>query len=319
MTKARALTLVVALAVLVLGVVVLRSFGADASPATAVATDAAARDPEAPLHHHDDHARPEASTVLGAAGLRGRVIDDRGDHVEGAVVRLELDGRERSVQNADAAGRFVITELTPGRYTLSVVSARHRRHEREVRLVSAEEREVEVVLTTGRVLAGKVVDSAGRPVAGTNVGTSDLSGFAVQSAEDGSFELMGLGDDPVNLFAQKSGYAPRHEHGVRPGGRGLVLTLEVESAVRGRVEGMPDAGAVTVSLCRLDAHFGRELCVARALVYPAEPTFELKGVAAGRYDLVGEIGEQEVARVPIVLPPADVLVLQRPVSVDVRR
>lgn len=254
-------------------------------------------------HHHD----PAPPVAAGAAQLSGRVVDERGQLVEGAALRLEVSGRERAAENSDASGRFSFSGLAAGRVTLAVVTGRHRPYRVEHELVAGQSLDLEIVLSMGRALAGRVVDRAGRPIAGASVGTSDDSAFAVTSDDGGEFELLGLGEQPLTLFASKPGYAPRHERGVRPGARGVTLRLDPEAVLSGLVEWAPDIEAATVSVCSFDSHFEREICTARVLLRPSQAEFRLAGIAEGRHDLVVEIGDREVARSRVLARAGEVV------------
>lgn len=265
-----------------------------AASATGTATERA-------LEHDHPPQRSAPPVTQHAAQLSGRVVDERARVVEGAALRIEVSGRERAAGSSDANGRFSFSGLPAGGVTLSAVTGRHRPHRREYELVAGQPLDVEIVLSTGRVLAGRVVDRAGRPIAGASVGTSDDSAFAVSSDDGGEFELLGLGEQPLTLFASKPGYAPRHERGVRPGARGVTLRLDPEAILSGLVEWAPNVEAATVSVCSFDSHFERELCTARVLLRPGQSEFRLAGIAEGRHDVVVEIGDREIARTRVLV------------------
>ena len=97
-------------------------------------------------------------------------------------------------------------------------------------------------------LAGLVVDSQGRPLAGGLVAAGDEGAGAREVLTDaaGRFSLQGFGRAPATLRIGKEGYAPLHYRYPPPGRTGWVVPLDDRSYFEGRVlapDGSPVADA----------------------------------------------------------------------------
>src|SRR5690606_12451932 len=102
----------------------------------------------------------------------------------------------------------------------------------------------------------------------------------------GRFELAGLGDEPVNIYATAPGYGPTHLSDMRPGARGVRIVLERAATLSGSVTLAGQARSLMVSLCRHDERIDDELCVARRMYEPPEASFALEELPAGSFDVV---------------------------------
>jgi hypothetical protein len=157
---------------------------------------------------------PLRITLRPARSLAGRVVDDAGKPIPGVRISLvetrelrmaggsQSGGSSRTAGETDAEGRFVATHLTPGTVHLSFEASGFLG--KVLRGLSIPEEEdpapVEVVLETGAVLSGRVVDSRGRPAAGLRVVVHPLepkermlpSGAEADTDADGGFRIAGL-------------------------------------------------------------------------------------------------------------------------------
>jgi len=176
----------------------------------------------------------------GSAALRVRVVDgDTGVPVEAFALDIGFRGVNFSpnvfrVREADAAppAGGLYRGIVPGDLTVEVIAAGWPNARTLVdALAPGETRDVEVRLVRAQPLRGRVVDTAGRPIAGVSVqatrgevpghdrpdgGTSTISGSAngksfqvevryrdagVTTAEDGTFTLDGLGAGTYTLLS----------------------------------------------------------------------------------------------------------------------
>ncbi len=264
---------------------------------------------------HPQHVRHERSVQIpsgpsrvelelpAAALLRVRVEDARGKPIAAARVRVVAEGdRERGRCETNSAGLCEVGELEPAAVVVHAYSGRHRPGRAEVR---PEHRgaptELTLRLSEGRALSGRVVDDRGRGVPGARIGSSDEGSGFVEADDDGRFELGGLGDAPVNLFATAEGFAPRHMQGLRTGSANVEIRLDKPASLEANVEFATGASSLMVSVCEYNTHFSKEVCVARRLFEPPEKLIALEGLAAGSYELVLEATGHHPERVRVHL------------------
>lgn len=139
--------------------------------------------------------------------LAGSVHDDAGKPVAKALVALQGQSDWNSTSAADGSFRLVVD---PGPCSLWVSARDH--EERTVDLgnlvVGADRSGIEVLLSRGGVVAGRVQWPDGTPAHGAVVSITQMrgeffegNGSALSTAE-GSFEVAGLGQGPFRLYAQ---------------------------------------------------------------------------------------------------------------------
>ncbi|HEV3341656.1 MAG TPA: carboxypeptidase-like regulatory domain-containing protein [Pirellulales bacterium] len=168
-----------------------------------------------------------ASKSADAATVQGRVVDSTGRPVAGAEVCLwqklpQADGQGVSTQPVkfadgdalvtDAEGRFVTPDVLVGEAFARVVAeAAGMLAGRSGWLEIGKDASVaapDIVLKRLRAISGKVVDGRGRPVAVVTVFNTGDGHERVEtmSQDDGTFQLTGVPEGPVFLFAEKPGY-----------------------------------------------------------------------------------------------------------------
>ena len=184
------------------------------------------------------------------AQLSGRVLVGPGrDTVAGAEVvarRRGDDAAASALARTDEQGRFVFSYLDPGRYRLE---ARRDvlvgRSERAVAVGAADRVEgVDLIVSGGHTVSGRIRSPAGAPIAGAMVRASrdepgPLHAPVATTAADpaGAFTLTGLAPGPHCLTATAPGYRTgRLTFAVdRPDRPGPTLVLVEEVAVEGQV------------------------------------------------------------------------------------
>jgi hypothetical protein len=236
------------------------------------------------------------------ATLYGKVTDGTGQSIAGAELQALRSGTVERVQLATSEpdGSFQLPGL-PLEPLDVVVRARAYRT-RTLTFATkhhGDKDEVTIVLDRGQRITGRVVTQDGTVVDSAHVGCSDGSVAVVLTREDGSFELLGLANDPVNLYAIAEGYATKHVRDVTPGTRDLSIVVERPARIAGSVTVPEDAEYVDVAACRHDQAAGGELCLARVIVRPPESTYELTDVAPGDYDIVATAQGHGELRVPL--------------------
>jgi protocatechuate 3,4-dioxygenase beta subunit len=187
------------------------------------------------------------------APLVGRVIDEDGAAIAGAVVTISMSGGPAWHRggnplaalvgrylpllrtSTDAEGRFRVTGLPTGTYDVSARTPAHRgawvRARAEV-TPGATSTEVVLVLRPGHVIAGTVRDGRGEPVVGAHVSLRSGRDYSASTETDGEgrFRHEGLPPGNVRLSASHPDFADTE---------GLVeagdtdVTLELRPALPG--------------------------------------------------------------------------------------
>ncbi|MBL8861437.1 MAG: carboxypeptidase regulatory-like domain-containing protein [Planctomycetes bacterium] len=191
-----------------------------------------------------------------------------GQPVAGADVRFHPMGNpglEPRAAESDAAGRYELRLAEPGKYWATVSAAGFAGLSRQVQIPDVAEQVLDLDLGSGRI-AGRVLDSEGRPLAGVHVqlgsesrGAEDsgFSGGFAQTEGDGRFDFAGLLPGTYTLEAglqygpaERTTHAPKRVTGVvlDPGGTRTDLEIRLERGgtliVRVRdSQGAPAAGA----------------------------------------------------------------------------
>ena len=184
-------------------------------------------------------------SLSSGASVSGIVVDERGERVPEAWVAI------RSVRNdwfdsasANERGEFTLPAIAPGKLTLHATAKAY---------VATPEMLIEhdgvhpttgvvVVVKLGAEIAGRVVDSSGKPVAGATI-----RGAGAETDADGRFVAVGLepGEVTVSAFIDQRSSAEKKVP-VIAGGRAEVELVIRDSSLAGRVvdrQGNPVADA----------------------------------------------------------------------------
>ena len=169
--------------------------------------------------------------------VAGRVLDERGFPLEGAMVRLQGgEAIEPAVVMTLAGGQFTFGGITG---SIQLFVSRDGFAEAIVPLVldaSQDRREVEVRLeAANRRLYGRVVDERGYPVASATVTVRTISrgrlnAHQVIAEADGSFELDGLSGETIVVLARSPGHATGSA-AAGPGQEEVVVTMSSSGAL----------------------------------------------------------------------------------------
>lgn len=145
-------------------------------------------------------AQPLAITLRRGLTLRGRVHDPAGEAIEGVSVAMARESMSTSygveMPTSAADGTFELDGLSPGE-AITLMYRKDGYVERSDRLrVTKESEPVDVVLTRGLTVKGRVIDGEGKPAPGLIVIASTAahgsSARNTKSDRDGVFELQGL-------------------------------------------------------------------------------------------------------------------------------
>jgi RNA polymerase sigma factor (sigma-70 family) len=191
-----------------------------------------------------------ASAADGTLGLTGRVIDDAGAPVKGALVRaVHGDGALADEAHPDGQasagddGRFAIAGLDPGGYDVTATAAGCAPVSARVQAGG----DVTLQLARGGTISGRAVDGSGQPVPAFTVvvtrRASPLREETVAQATivdgDGHYEVPGLVRGDYRVRAAGDGHAPSApvDAHVEPAEEtaDVQLVLRVGGSVRGRV------------------------------------------------------------------------------------
>jgi uncharacterized GH25 family protein len=291
--------------------------GAESTDPGRSATAAAVPSPAAP-------AAVSATKAAPGVALSGRVLGRLGGPVEGATVYAAesnewlgagLDELEpgpgspihRVETRTDKDGRFQVRVEARSKVALALRAEGFAPLDREVSLSSLERDLGDLVLDPSVVLAGRVVDSSGRPVEGARIARvsgSDPSflffggprGATVAKTDaQGAFRVAQLGAGPWHLLVTHDDHPDHVEKGEtdRAGAvvTDLVFTLEDGAQIQGRVVGAP-AGLAPKLRVRAVPRGGEEGvaadapqpfgAAARTAACGPDGAFTLRGLKPGR-------------------------------------
>jgi protocatechuate 3,4-dioxygenase beta subunit len=310
--------------------------------------------------------RPGEDAPKGTAVLRGSVVAmDTGAPIRRAQVRAwAADGQDERTVLTDEQGRFELTELTGGHYTLTAskggfVSLQYgQRRPSEpgtpVDLAAGQTLDKLVIgLPRGSVITGRIVDEFGEPLTGAQVrvmryawaqGARRLlpAGQSDRTDDQGSFRVFGLppGDYIVSATliedrggprqnagepASTTGYAATYYPGTtnpagaqrvtvglgqEVGGIGFGLSLMRLSKVSGRILGAAGLDVAGTVAAVPDDNILMAIGNQRGGTVRADGTFEVSGLAPGRYTLMAgprgrRNGDEPSGRTPIVVSGVD--------------
>jgi protocatechuate 3,4-dioxygenase beta subunit len=258
------------------------------------------------------------------ATLNGKVHDDQGKPVEGALVRwiaVGQDADEWSIRwrlrsapptVTDAKGEFRIPNVETGKLAVEATEARHLAWESgEIAGEEGKPSQIDATLKLGAVISGRVVTFDGRPKAGAKIecgpaGDDDTETFSFDdgsgratSDSAGAFRIEGLGVGKYRVAASAAGAAPSAPQTVESGGPAVTLQLAEAFSIAGalRAKGGGDVADVTVTLLRHGsvpnpaggAPIERTYQVGDVKTNTAGE-FEFKDVAGGAYDVAVSVG-----------------------------
>ncbi len=257
-------------------------------------------------------ARKSGTADRRPAGMAGRVVDDKGSPIGGAVVSIAMRNLSRGERSdAGAApepltattgtdGRWSADNLVPGRYTVAATAPGHIPSMIDPLVLAPAERKTGVDFALrggGHTLSGTVSDIGGGPIAGalvraTSTGDGNLfhlfrAPFTAVTGPDGRYELT-LADSSYMLEAIHVDYVGDTRWSeIRGGDRteDFVLTpgAVVQGQVRIRGSDEPVAGAVVSQ--KLGENFDFESGGLSGAVTDAEGRFVLRGLKSGTLEL----------------------------------
>ena len=272
----------------------------------AVARATGYRDSERVEVEIDRDAPPVELVLRRGARISGRVLAPDGSPAPDATVRLVGSGIGDAPPpvRSDAAGRYRLEGVEPGRHLLEARHLRYPPHRQEIE-VAPGDNDLDLLFEPGGEVSGRVIEASGAPVGGARV---ELRGGAPPAASgptgaDGRFHLRGVAPGLYRLRARHAGHAPGVIEGleVGPAGvSGLEVVLERGAAIVGRVRGLDldDLGRLTVR-----ATDGAADLLLGEVDYSG--TFRVDGVAPGDWWLSGELPDGRAAEAAVTVPPGE--------------
>ena len=258
--------------------------------------------------------------------LTGTVRDEAGRPVKGATVRLQGDGwlTPAPAETTDARGAFTVAGVEPGEY---VVVAREGARAAAIDTVIVpprSEASVELTLGAGGFASGRVVDGAGKALAGARVrvlsfedrGLPPFVGdsLAGESAADGTFAIGPLPAGRLGLSVSLVRHAPRRlevavasRQSVDLGEVVLVPGLAIRGRVRDRDRNGVAGALVHAQLGDAGSGTGAESSSAET-ESESDGSFLIAGLKPGTHEvtastagLVSARGRAEAGGEPIML------------------
>jgi len=174
-----------------------------------------------PLFTSASRPKEQVFVLQRGAPLGVRVVDGAGNPVPNALVKagtsnevLFFDyGMMRSRYPlgegvTDADGRMTIPGAPLGELRLNIAHDAWAAADRMVRLTSLEQTEVEVVLSLGGAIEGRITKPDGKPHAGALVHLDDGKGRSTTSGEDGSYRIDRVKPGEHTVWVSAEGFGP---------------------------------------------------------------------------------------------------------------
>jgi uncharacterized GH25 family protein len=262
-----------------------------------------------------DQPNPIVDVPLRAASITGRVVNQDGKAVSGAMVSVSALFTENAPPHpvssmTEPDGTFEVGGMMPGNYKVVVVASGYRNGEVGSVTVS-DERDtpsVDVRLEPGRTARGRVVDAGGNGIAGAMVmaapaGSAPASRESMPATSDvnGSFLLTVPADGPIDLTAVAAGFPPARVTGVIPqDGSDIVMKAPRGARVRVTVlasDGKPAAGA-RVSARPVPAYLGSDYLgfLNGPATAGSDGVAVVGSLAPGAYEVVASSGQKRTTR-----------------------
>lgn len=240
------------------------------------------------------------------AAIAGRVLDAQGRPASEAFLAVQDPGGRTNVSaQTDGDGRYRLEGVEPGLRQVEVRwSGRNLTRELEV---APGENYLDLRFEGGTQVSGRVIDSAGSPIAGAQVALVSPAGLmrmaaSTETVADGTFRLADVLDGSYQLRAEAQGYATSvSDRTVEVAGApvsGLEVQLSAGATLRGRLIGLQ---AEEAAGAQISAVLMTKRLFAAGIVR-SDGSYEIKGLAPGDW-MVSALagGSGRTAQEPIAI------------------
>jgi protocatechuate 3,4-dioxygenase beta subunit len=302
---------------------------------------------------------PVEIVLTPGAALAGMVTDAAGRPVARALVRARTAGAALDPEVANIAaqlpaapageaaysgedGGYRLSALGPGSYSVEVTALGYARKTIPAVAIGEEDARLNVVLQSGGMLSGRVVDTDGQPLQDVEVvaflvlevvseaeealasaaralkHSGGLGVAAAKTDRDGRYELIHLPEGEFELVARARGYTPSSRGPLRAGEEAPDLVLSARSRLSGGVLDAATRAPVSpfvVQLIPLDGELDDPEAGRPSSIQEPEGRFVYQELPAGRYEVLVEAGDSAPALESVQLAPGReerVEVLMRP-------
>lgn len=260
-------------------------------------------------------------TLVPGAIIRGQVVArDSGEPVPGAIVRAEADRGGDATALADGDGNFTLRSLDAGAIGLDAMGRGYASTTSTIVPVGIGEQVdgVRILVDRAYSISGRVVRK-GKPdqgLPGVTLGAFSIAakafGLAIEpSADDGSFEIIGVRPAAYMLFAVGEGSVPdigKNVEVVDKDIEGVVVEMPAGVTVSGRVE-PPVAGARISIMLAGEIGLANMMEMAKSFLVRAETdatgAFTLKNVPIGAFTLNANAPDGQAGELPLVVAEVD--------------
>jgi protocatechuate 3,4-dioxygenase beta subunit len=280
------------------------------------------------LESKDVTIEPEKSTeltiILDRGGmLSGKVVNEDNEPIEGVSVWVSqpqeegvtrmptLGGSKTGRTGAD--GTFRLEGIAPGAYLLQARKNGYLLYKEEgVSISSGEKNEgVEITLSLGLSISGRVVDTHGMPIKSTHVQATDGRHYASTGTDArGEYKLTGLYEGSFRITASSQDYLSHTIEDVRAPASNVTITLNKAAVIRGFVSSSDNIDSYIIKLLvRNDKNPRRKTPKRQQYFrYKDGGAFEMRFVQAGTYWAIAQNRDHEPGpEVPIVAKSGEVI------------
>jgi hypothetical protein len=223
------------------------------------------------------------------ARLEGKITDTSGRPLEGATIMMLKDHGPSIAPETrtDASGDYRVQRIAAGTYEVRVARTGYRRGSRSNVAfgTGGQILRLDIPLTEGRAISGKVVADDGTPLPGATVIGSNEEISTCRADDHGNFALRELGDGPVSAFASAVGYGNVHLKDLTPGATNVEFRLSKGAIVLGAIVADPTPDNFNVNICLFEREIGQFVPLFNRAGGGAQKEFLFNDLVAGRYRL----------------------------------